>query len=80
MIEKALQGLGAELRTSYNRRDNFITPTLVECWRTAPYLRDGHWLTIKELLQAARHSRKYGEVDKLTEREVEDLTEFVLSL
>jgi YVTN family beta-propeller protein len=58
----------------------FDTPSLVECWRTAPYLHDGHWLTIKELLKEGKHGNKVGPVEKLTEQELNDLAEFVLSL
>ena len=58
----------------------FYTPTLVECWRTAPYLHDGHWLSIKELLKEGRHGNDRGRVEKLSEQELNDLVEFVLSL
>jgi hypothetical protein len=53
------------------------TPTLVECWRTAPYLYDGSAVTMEQLL--ARHGRE-GEVRKLTAHEIEDLAAFVRSL
>jgi len=58
------------------RRDAFDTPTLIECWRTAPYMHDGHFTTIKELLTKGKH----GNVEKLTGRQVDELVEFVLSL
>ena len=58
----------------------FDTPSLNECWRTAPYLHDGHWLTIKELLKEGKHGAKVGPVDQLSEQELNDLVEFVLSL
>jgi YVTN family beta-propeller protein len=58
----------------------FDTPSLVECWRTAPYLHDGHWLTMKELFKEGKHGNKVGPVEKLTEQELNDLVEFVLSL
>jgi hypothetical protein len=32
------------------------------------------------LIKEGKHGRKHGEVEKLTEREIEDLAEFVLSL
>jgi cytochrome c peroxidase len=69
-----------ESKSSYDRRNEFDTPTLVEVWRTAPYLHDGHYLTIKELLKEGKHGKKQGPVDKLTEQELNDLAEFVLSL
>lgn len=65
----------------YDRHQtSFDTPTLIECWRTAPYMHDGHYVTIKELIQQGKHGNRIGEVEKLTEQELNDLVEFVLSL
>ena len=61
----------------YDRRKTFDTPTLIECWRTAPYMHDGQYTTMKELLTKGKH----GKVDsKLNEKQIADLVEFVLSL
>ena len=54
----------------------FDTPTLIELWRTAPYMHDGHYTTIEELLSEGKH----GGVEKLDPHELRDLAEFVLSL
>jgi YVTN family beta-propeller protein len=51
-------------------------PGLTEVWRTAPYLHDGRALTVKEAFQTC--NPKGAEV--LTELELIDLTEYVLSL
>ncbi|NQT37835.1 MAG: hypothetical protein HQ581_10120, partial [Planctomycetes bacterium] len=52
-------------------------PTLVECWRTSPYLHDGRYATVKELLAEGKH----GQMDKkLGEKQLDDLVQFVLSL
>ena len=67
-------------RGKYDRNDEFDTPTLVECWRTAPYLHDGHFLTVKELLTDGKHGSPNGELDNLSPQQVDDLVEFVLSL
>jgi YVTN family beta-propeller protein len=65
----------------YDRRDTFDTPSLVECWRTAPYMHEGHYLTIKEMfVKDAKHSKKHGNIEKLTDQQIDDLVEFVLSL
>jgi YVTN family beta-propeller protein len=69
-----------ESKGQYDRRPGFDTPTLIECWRTAPYLHDGRYVTMKQLIKDGKHGRKHGEVEKLTEREIDDLVEFVLSL
>ena len=64
----------------YDYRDQFDTPTLVEVWRTAPYLHDGRYVTLQELFTAGQHGLKGRQGQKLTEQEIEDLVEFVLSL
>jgi cytochrome c peroxidase len=60
--------------------DRFDTPTLVEIWRTAPYLHDGRYTTIRELLVEGRHGLKRTGELPISERELADLVEFVLSL
>lgn len=60
--------------------DKFNTPRLTEAWRTAPYMHDGHYLTIKELLTQGKHGWKDGDMDKLSDKDIDDLAEFVLSL
>jgi cytochrome c peroxidase len=53
----------------------FDTPTLIEVWRTAPYLYDGRAATMEEALRL-----HIDEVNGLDPAEVEALVEFVLSL
>ncbi|MDP6522593.1 MAG: cell surface protein [Kiritimatiellia bacterium] len=64
----------------YDRTDTFDTPTLIECWRTAPYMHDGKYGTMKELLTEGKHGDTHGELDKLDDKQIDDLVEFVLSL
>ena len=61
----------------HDHRKTFDTPTLIECWRTAPYMHDGRYTTIKELLTKGKHGNKGR---KLTDQQIDDLIEFVLSL
>jgi YVTN family beta-propeller protein len=58
-------------------QESFDTPTLIEVWRTAPYLHDGRYSTIEELLRKGKHGLQEKE---LTEQELSDLIAFVLSL
>jgi DNA-binding beta-propeller fold protein YncE/mono/diheme cytochrome c family protein len=59
----------------------FDTPTLMEVWRTAPYLLDGRAVTILDVL-----SKKYnpndlhGKTSDLTRQERSDLAKYVMSL
>ncbi len=57
----------------------FDTPTLVEAWRTAPYLYDGRAATIKEVLTKYNPDDKHGVTSNLTKNEISDLAKFVLS-
>lgn len=52
------------------------TPTLVECWRTAPYLFDGRAATMEEVFEIYKH----GIDKKITKKEIEALAEYVNSL
>ena len=64
-------------KTPRDRRQKFDTPTLFESWRTAPYLHNGKYLTVKELLTKGKHSKK---IEMLTDEQIDDLVQFVLSL
>ncbi len=58
----------------------FDTPTLIETFRTAPYLHDGRYLTLEELLWEGRHGESHGNFEKLSEQDKADLIDYVLSL
>jgi DNA-binding beta-propeller fold protein YncE len=64
----------------YDHRATFDTPTLIESWRTAPYLHDGRYRTLQELIAEGRHGATRGNVDGLDQQQIDDLAEFVLSL
>lgn len=52
------------------------TPTLIEVWRTAPYLFDGRAATMKEVFEVHKH----GIDKKLSQADLEALVEYVNSL
>jgi cytochrome c peroxidase len=64
----------------YEFNERFDTPTLIEVWRTAPYLHDGRYLTIEELLVEGKHGKSRGRIEDLSTEEISDLAAFVLSL
>lgn len=66
-------------RSLADASDRFDTPTLVELWRTAPYLHDGRYLTLHELFREGRHGLHRPQ-QELTDQELDDLVEFLLSL
>jgi len=58
----------------------FDTPTLVEVWRSGPYLYDGRASTIQEVLTKYNVNDEHGKTSDLTDKEIEQLSEYVLSL
>jgi YVTN family beta-propeller protein len=60
--------------------DQFYTPTLIEVWRTAPYLHDGSAATMRDVLTTRNLEGQHGNVAGLAKQEVDDLCEYVLSL
>lgn len=60
----------------YDRQNTWDTPTLIEVWRTGPYLHDGRSATMKEVFSNEKHGLK----KELSVEEIEQLTEYVLSL
>jgi len=67
-------------RTFDGPKDMFYTPTLIEAWRTAPYLHDGSAATIRDMLTRRNPNNEHGVTKTLTEQELNDLCEYVLSL
>jgi cytochrome c peroxidase len=59
---------------------NFDTPTLVEVWRTAPYLHDGRYVDMKDVFKTGRHGDVSGDIGKLSDVQIDELVEYVLSL
>lgn len=60
--------------------DRFDTPTLVELWRSAPYLHDGSAVTIRDVLTTRNPGKRHGDVSGLSDKEIDDLCAYVLSL
>jgi len=74
--KKNVLGLGSD-----GERDReFVTPILIECWRTAPYMYDGRAVTIQEVLTTDNANNRHGNTKDLTPHEVEDLANYVNSL
>jgi len=63
-----------------DENQSFDTPTLIEVWRTAPYMYDGRSKTVKEVLTKHNADDKHGKTSTLTEKEINSLAEFILSL
>lgn len=59
-----------------DRSNNWDTPTLIEVWRTAPYLHDGRSASMEDVFIIEKH----GITRELKKVELDDLVKYVLSL
>ncbi len=75
-------GKSYNVGTGRNRHadDKFDTPTLIELWRTAPYLYDGRAQTLRDVLTTHNPTDRHGSTKDLSEKELSDLETFLLSL
>ena len=58
----------------------FDTPTLVEIWRTAPYLHDGSAATMRDVLTTGNRNDAHGRTSHLSPDQIRDLEVYLLSL
>ena len=74
LTDQTLHDIGTA--TAHEAGVLFDTPTLRELWRTAPYLHDGRFATVREVVVTVHASRVSG----LTPAQIDDLVEYLLSL
>lgn len=66
---------------SENEADGrYDTPSLIEAYRTGPYLHDGRALTLKDVLTVCNENKQHGKSNSLTDGEMDDLVAYLLSL
>ena len=58
----------------------FDVPSLREIWRTAPYLHDGSASTIRDILQGRTHAEIIEKTDGMSDRQLQNIEEYLLSL
>ena len=75
-LKKYNVGIG----TGLEEGRKFDTPSLIEIWRTAPYLYDGKAQNLKEAFTTYNKHQKHGQTSGLTPQELDDLIEYCLSL
>jgi len=63
-----------------DRTAGFDTPTLIEMYRTRPFLHDGSAATLREALVDRNAEGKHGKTTQLSPQQIDDLIEFLLSL
>ena len=69
-------GLGVDIE----KGRKFDTPTLLECWRSGPYLYDGRAKSMMDVLTNCNKKDTHGKTSKLTKTQLADLCEYILSL
>lgn len=71
-----------DVGTQQRRKEEstFDTPTLVEAWRTAPYLHDGSAATMRDVFTKRNREDRHGKTSHLSEQQLNDLVAYVLSL
>ena len=67
-------------RGPLDREDRFDTPSLIELYRTAPYLHDGRAATLREVLLDDNRGNRHGFTSDLSEEQLADLIVYLLSL
>ena len=60
--------------------ERYDTPTLIEGWRTAPYLHDGSAATLRDVLTTRNPDNHHGQTSQLSAQQIDDLVAFLLSL
>ena len=67
-------------RGRFDRAGVFDNPTLVELWRTAPYLHDGSAPRLRDVLTTHNKKDKHGVTSHLSDEEIDALVAYLLSL
>ncbi|MBT3279433.1 MAG: cell surface protein [Phycisphaerales bacterium] len=75
-----LETYDVKLSVGNEEGTKFDTPTLLECWRTGPYLYDGRAKTMMDVLTTFNKNDTHGTTSTLSRSQLEDLNEYILSL
>jgi DNA-binding beta-propeller fold protein YncE len=72
--------VGTHTDMDWRDETRFVTPKLVELWRTAPYLHHGKAATLRDVLTAHNRADRHGRTSHLNEADIEALIEYLQSL
>ncbi len=67
-------------RRTRGRDGEFDTPSLIELYRTAPYLHDGRAATLMQVLKDFNQDDGHGMTSDLSEQQLKDLEAFLMTL
>lgn len=72
--------VGTQSNRDFEQHNTFDTPTLIEMYRTGPYLHDGRAATLREVLTVYNPEDRHGRTSQLTNAEIDSLVAFLMSL
>lgn len=72
--------VGTQSSRDFDQHHAFDTPTLIEMYRTGPYLHDGRAATLREVFTVYNPEDRHGRTSHLTDAEIDDLVAFLMSL
>ena len=78
--DKDKYNVGTPTKRNLPTTKEFDTPSLIELYRTAPYLHDGRAATIEDVITKYNPKNEHGETLGLSKQELADLVEFLKSL
>jgi len=67
-------------RSVLDRSGDFVTPHLIEMWRSAPYLHDGTAATMRDVLTTRNPEDRHGKTSHLTEQQLDQLSAYIRQL
>jgi len=67
-------------KAPYDQHSSFDTPSLIEVYRTAPYLHDGSAARLRDVLTKENPDDQHGRTSHLSDRKINDLVQYMLSL
>jgi cytochrome c peroxidase len=72
--------VGTRTDADWPEETAFLTPKLLELWRTGPYLHHGRAVTLREVLTRHNREDRRGATSHLDEVDIEALVEYLKSL
>jgi cytochrome c peroxidase len=80
LTDAKMHDVGTQTESDWEEENAFLTPKLVESWRTAPYLHHGKAGTLREVLTKYNRADRHGRTSHLKDVEIDALVEYLRSL
>ncbi|MGA2620503.1 MAG: hypothetical protein ABSF26_23020 [Thermoguttaceae bacterium] len=80
LTDSTLHDVGTHAETDWPEENQFYTPSLLEAWRTAPYLHHGKVRSLREVVTKFNPHDRHGKTSHLSAAELSALVEYLESL